>query len=73
MTGFVFAFTAIAVKPLFDATFSPFFMVSLSSKPGSPKETLVSNHPHETCKLSKEITEYSGFSRIKSSIFSSLP
>ena len=48
MTGFVFALTATDVKPLLEATSRPFFIVSLSSYPGSPKETLVSNHPQET-------------------------
>ena len=54
--GFVFAFSAIAVKPLLAATFNPLAMVSLSSKPGSPKETLVSNHPQETCRFSNSTT-----------------
>ncbi len=48
MTGFVFELTAMEVKPLFEATSRPFLMVSLSSYPGSPNETLVSNHPQET-------------------------
>ena len=47
IAGFVFEFTATAVNPLFAATDKPFLIVSLSSKPGSPKETLVSNHPQE--------------------------
>lgn len=52
----MFAFNAIAVKPLLATTFNPLAMVSLSSKPGSPKETLVSNHPQETCRFSNSTT-----------------
>ena len=44
------------VKPDIDATFSPLMMVSLSSKPGSPKQTLESNQPLETCRLVKSIS-----------------
>jgi hypothetical protein len=53
---------AIAVKPLLAATVSPFVMVSRSSKPGSPSETLLSNQPCETCILSSCISSaLSGF------------
>ena len=48
MTGLVFEFKTISLKPLFPATFPPLLIVSLSSNPGSPKETLLSNHPRET-------------------------
>jgi hypothetical protein len=36
------------VNPLLEATLAPFKRVSLSSYPGSPNETLLSNHPVET-------------------------
>ena len=48
ITGLVFEFKTISVKPLLPATFPPLMMVSLSSKPGSPNETLLSSHPNET-------------------------
>ena len=44
-TGFVLLCKAIVVKPESAAVLSPFCMVSLSSKPGSPKHTLVSVQP----------------------------
>ena len=47
-TGFVLEFKRIPVNPLFDATSEPFSIVSLSSNPGSPKDTLLSNQPLET-------------------------
>ncbi len=56
VTGFVFGLTATAVNPLFAAVINPFLMVSRSSKPGSPKQTLVSNQPCEMCKLFKVIS-----------------
>ena len=71
--GFVFGFTATAVKPLFAATCNPFAMVSLSSKPGSPKETLLSNHPQETCKFFKLITLTLSVALIESAIFLIVP
>ena len=43
--GWEVGFNTTAVNPLLAATNNPFSMVSLSSKPGSPKLTLVSNHP----------------------------
>ena len=58
ITGFVFGFTATEVKPLLEATSNPFLIVSLSSYPGSPKETLVSNHPQETWRFSNSMVLY---------------
>ena len=49
------------VNPLFAATFSPFSIVSVVSKPGSPKTTEVSNQPCETCKLSFSMTSKPAF------------
>ena len=54
--GNVFGLTATAVNPLFEAVFRPFSMVSLSSNPGSPRLTLVSNQPFEMCKWLREIS-----------------
>ena len=42
-------FKTISVNPLLAATFPPLIIVSLSSYPGSPNETLLSNQPIETC------------------------
>ena len=53
--GLVFVLRAICVKPLMAATASPCAMVSRSSYPGSPKETLLSNQPCETCKFLNDI------------------
>ncbi len=47
ITGLVWAFIATAVKPDAAAVFNPFAIVSRSSKPGSPKHTLLSNQPCE--------------------------
>ena len=48
-TGLVLGFKSMSVKPLKDAIFPPFSIVSLSSYPGSPKQMLLSNQPLETC------------------------
>ena len=48
MAGSQFGFNNIEVKPLDAAVSSPFDIVSLSSKPGSPKHTDVSIQPLET-------------------------
>jgi len=47
-TGLVLGFNKRSVNPLLEATLAPFKRVSLSSYPGSPNETLLSNHPVET-------------------------
>ena len=58
ITGNVFEFRAMSVNPELAATTNPFEIVSRSSKPGSPKDTLLSNHPFETCKFSSTKTGY---------------
>ena len=50
--GFVSGFKIKSVKPEIAADLIPFSKFSLSSKPGSPKHTLESNHPIEICKFS---------------------
>ena len=45
----------MSVKPEKEAVCAPFIKSSLSSKPGSPKQTLVSIHPDDTCKSLNEI------------------
>ena len=47
-TGNVFEFKIMSVKPDRHAVLDPFSIVSLSSRPGSPKETPVSSQPCET-------------------------
>ena len=73
ITGLVFAFTAIAVKPLLAATSKPFLSVSLSSKPGSPRETLVSNQPQEICRFSFSTTVAAFWEEMFVSIFVIIP
>ena len=45
----------MSVKPEKEAVCAPFIKSSLSSKPGSPKQTLVSIQPDDTCKSLNEI------------------
>ena len=50
----------MSVKPDNPAVLIPFSKSSLSSRPGSPKQTLESSHPIETCKFSLEIIVLAG-------------
>jgi hypothetical protein len=61
------------VNPLFAATFNPFAIVSRSSNPGSPRETLLSNQPSERCKLSNFISSKPFSFGILLPIFSMIP
>ena len=67
--GLVLGLSKISVKPDDEATFKPFLIVSLSSKPGSPKLTLLSNQPRETCRFSNLISLASLGASILDAIF----
>ena len=54
--GFVLGWSAMEVNPDLEATLKPLAIVSLSSYPGSPKDTLESNQPLETWRLVKLIS-----------------
>ena len=58
ITGNVFEFNATSVNPEVAATSNPLEIVSRSSNPGSPKDTLLSNHPLDTWRLSNSKTGY---------------
>ena len=60
--GKVSEFKTMSVKPDNPADLIPFSKSSLSSRPGSPKQTLESSHPIETCKFSLEIIVLAGLS-----------
>ena len=72
-TGLVFVLSATVVKPDKAAVFKPFSMFSLSSKPGSPKDTPLSNQPLEMCRLGRLITWVFFCAAIEEAIFEIIP
>ena len=62
----------MSVNPDLLDVLRPFSKVSLSSKPGSPNDTELSNHPFDICRFSKDII-FSSFTLISFSIFLMIP